>query len=127
MKKTSTPFVLILTLLISTSFKSAEMLNRPLGECGVSQIYQSIEPESDVKALTTYGELEDVELLLVPTKLDVGVYEIQITRKGSNIYKVEGTKFYIETRYCYEYATFEDAILKIESSYGYTKGTIYFD
>lgn len=77
--------------------------------------------------MTSGGDLEEAELILIPTKIEEGTYQIEITRKGSNIYKLEGTKYYIETRYCYEYATYDDAILKVESNYGYQKGTVYFD
>lgn len=126
MNKTIFSLVIFLTLISSISMTPVKKKFGLVSECGVSQFYEYIEPESDVKALTINGELEDVELLLVPTRLDVGVYEIRITRKGSNIYKLEGTKFYIETRYCYEYATNDEAILKVENAYGYTKGTIYF-
>jgi len=33
---------------------------------------------------------------------------------------------YIETRYCYEYAYRDDAILILDSYYGYTKGEVAF-
>lgn len=97
------------------------------GECDVVDFYEAIDPESGVKVLTSSGDLDEPELILVPSKLETGAYEIEVTRKGSNIYKVQGTSYYIETRYCYEYATYEDVILKVESQYGYTKGKIYFD
>lgn len=61
------------------------------------------------------------------SKLDPGIYEVEVTRKGNDLYKVEGTSFYLETRYCYEYAYSETVILKIESNYGYTKGKIIFE
>jgi len=96
-------------------------------DCDVAEFYQAIEPDYGVKVLTTSGDIEDAELILVPARIEEGTYEIEITRKGSNIYKLEGTKYYIETRYCYEYATYDDAILKVDNNYGYTKGKIYFD
>lgn len=34
-----------------------------------------------------------------------------MTRKGSNLYKVDGKDVWIETRYCYEYGYYEDAVL----------------
>lgn len=56
-----------------------------------------------------------------------GIFKIEVTRKESNLYKVEGTDYYIETRYCYEYTTHDEVILKVESNYGYGKGTIIFN
>jgi len=45
-------------------------------------------------------------------------YKVQVTRKGENLYLVEGIgkNIYIKTAYCYEYATWEDAILVIDGS-----------
>ncbi|MGY0408250.1 MAG: hypothetical protein ACWIPJ_07855 [Polaribacter sp.] len=96
-------------------------------ECDVKEFYKAVEPDNDVKVLTTSGDLEEAELILVPTKMEEGTFKIEVTRKGSNIYKVEGTNYYIETRYCYEYATYDEVILKVESNYGYDKGTIIFN
>lgn len=115
----------ILTIGISISFTTLQYTSSE-EECDVSNFYEAIEPGSGVKVLSTSGELDDVELILVPAKIEEGVYEIEITRKGSNIYKLEGTKFYIETRYCHEYVTYDDAVIKVESNFGYTKGTVYF-
>ncbi|MDZ4748794.1 MAG: hypothetical protein SH808_09920, partial [Saprospiraceae bacterium] len=72
------------------------------------------------KVLTTFGNLEDAETILVPTKFDLGDYSVRLTRKASNLYHVEGTDFYIATKYGYEYSTYDDAILSVESQYGYT-------
>jgi hypothetical protein len=39
-------------------------------------------------------------------------YEVNLTRKGSNVYKIDGKDIIIQTRYCYVYAYSEEAILK---------------
>ena len=41
-----------------------------------------------------------------------GTYELSVSRAGSNVYKVDGKRILIETRYCYVYAYSESAILK---------------
>lgn len=92
----------------------------------VAQIYEGIELQSGSKSIDTYGNVEDAKIVLVPTKLDEGKYSIELTKIDSNIYKIDGTSLYIETRYCYEYATRDDAVLIIESNYGYTKGEVIF-
>ncbi len=114
----------ILGIILLTSYTSVKSNG---DECEVKEFYKVVEPDDDVKVLTKSGDLEEVELILVPTKMEEGTFKIELTRKGSNIYKVEGTSYYIETRYCYEYATYDDAILKVESNYGYTKGEIIFN
>jgi hypothetical protein len=95
-------------------------------KCDVKHFYKAIEAESDVKVLTKGGEFEEAERILVPTKLDEGKYKLSLTRKASNLYKVEAQDIYIETRYCYEYAIGDDVILIVESNYGYDKGEIIF-
>ena len=39
-------------------------------------------------------------------------YEVNLTRKGSNVYKIDGKDIIIQTRYCYVYAYSEEAIFK---------------
>lgn len=49
-------------------------------------------------------------------------YEVTVTRKGANLYKVDGKEILIRTKYCYEYAYSETAIL---DAYG-TTGDLKF-
>ena len=49
---------------------------------------------------------------LAPAKLESGVYDVSVTRKGKDIYRADGTGTYIVTRYCYEYAYSERAVLR---------------
>jgi len=51
-------------------------------------------------------------------------YEVNLTRKGSNVYKVNGKDIIIQTRYCYVYAYSEEAIFKTS---GYGGEIIFFD
>lgn len=51
-------------------------------------------------------------------------YEVNLTRKGSNVYKIDGKDTIIQTRYCYVYAYSEEAIFK---SSGYGGEVIFFD
>jgi hypothetical protein len=110
--------IILTSFLFTTSYGQTK--------CDVKNFYKAIEAESDVKVLTTGGEVEEAEYILVPTKLDEGKYKLSVTRKASNLYKVDGQDIYIETRYCYEYATGDDVILIVESNYGYDKGEIIF-
>lgn len=50
-------------------------------------------------------------------------YEVNLTRKGSNAYKIDGKDIIIQTRYCYVYAYSEEAILKTS---GYGGEVIFF-
>lgn len=51
-------------------------------------------------------------------------YEMNLTRKGSNVYKIDGKDIIIQTRYCYVYAYSEEAIFKTS---GYGGEVIFFD
>lgn len=51
-------------------------------------------------------------------------YEVNLTRKGSNVYKIDGKDIFIQTRSCYVYAYSEEAILKTS---GYGGEIIFFD
>ena len=50
-------------------------------------------------------------------------YKVNVTRKGSNVYKTT-SGLYIITKYCYEYSYGESAILKYEK-YGYDNKLIF--
>jgi len=123
MGKASLIIVTLSIIVLFGGFYSSNMS----AECDIKKIYEETIPEDyDTKVLTRNGEIEEVESILIPTNIKTGDYKISLSRKASNLYKVVGTKYYIETRFCYEYATYGDAILSIESSYGYTVGRIYF-
>lgn len=86
----------------------------------VAQIYKAVEMDRGSKSIDNYGNIKEAKTILVPTKMDEGKYSVELTRIDSNFYKIEGTSYYIETRYCYEYAYRDDAVLIIESNYSST-------
>lgn len=51
-------------------------------------------------------------------------YEVNLSRKGSNVYKIDGKDIIIQTRYCYVYAYSEEAIFKTS---GYGGEVIFFN
>ena len=51
-------------------------------------------------------------------------YEVNLTRKGSNVYKIDGKDIIFQTRHCYVYAYSEEAIFKAS---GYGGEVIFFD
>ena len=63
-----------------------------------------------------------MSLLVAPAQAEN--YEVNLTRKGSNVYKIDGKDIIIQTRYCYVYAYSEEAIFK---SSGYGGEVIFFD
>ena len=91
----------------------------------IVEIYERIDVPSGTKASDGYS-VEEIEYIFVPTAIDIGRYSIEISKEDSNLYRVCGTDLYVETRYCYEYASYTDAILVVESNYGYDKGDLIF-
>jgi len=61
-------------------------------------------------------------LALLSFVVNAGDYNLSVTRKGSNLYKVDGNDIFIHTRYCYEYVYYADVVLRMS---GHT-GTITF-
>lgn len=49
---------------------------------------------------------------------EAGNYEVSVTRKGSNVYKVDAKDIIIQTRYCYEYVYSENSFLKMNGYFG---------
>ncbi len=92
----------------------------------VACIYESVDIPNGTKALDTWSNLKEVKAVYIPTKVDIGKYDVEVTRIDANFYKICGTNLYIETRYCYEYATREEVVLNISSNYGYTRGEVIF-
>jgi hypothetical protein len=111
----------LLCLLTLTSY------NKPLSsECDIEAFYKGVTPTEGTKILNSSDDLEDVKLLLIPMDIDKGNYVIKLTRKSSNLYKVENKNIYIVTRICTEFSFNQEVILKVEGGFGYTKGKIIF-
>ena len=92
----------------------------------ISHLYVEVIPQTKTLSLS-YTGVEEVQVLLVETDdLDEGIYEVNVTRKDSHIYKIDGTDYYIEMPYCYEYCYSEKAILKVDYGYG-TVGALIFE
>jgi hypothetical protein len=125
MKKHPLLFSLVV-LLLCTSFTTIK--SGPTTTCDILNFYKAVTPEdSDTKVLTTSGDIEGVDLILVPTKPEIKTYKVTLTRKTTNLYKVEVSNLYIETNYCAEFPTDKEVVLKVSSSYGNVKGVLSYE
>ena len=52
-------------------------------------------------------------------------YKVSVTRISQNIYREETSRAIIATRYCYEYAYSEDAILVWDGPYSFSNKLIF--
>lgn len=57
-------------------------------------------------------------LALLPALVQADDYQVSVSREGRNIYKVVGKEIYIHTRYCYEYVSYEDSLLRMAGTSG---------
>jgi len=122
MKKHPLLFSLVV-LLLCTSFTTTKKGSTT--SCDIVNFYKAVSPEdSDTKVLTPSGDLEAVDLILVPTKPEIRTYKVILTRKGSNLYKVDQANLYIETNYCVEFPSDKEVTLVVKSSYGVSKGSL---
>lgn len=120
-------FRLLLLLLTTVLVSSASsVLHTSSKIYDLTGVYEKVELESGSKSMDSYGNIKDAKAVFVPTKIDTGKYEVELTRIDSNFYQIYGTNLYVETKYCYEYAARDDAILNITSNYGYTRGEVIF-
>jgi hypothetical protein len=114
-------FVLVAGLLITVlSYVQAD------DSYEIAEIYGVQDVERGTLAITRNSRTEEVEKILTPIRLDTGRYRVSVRRIDSDLYQITGKDIYIKTRYCYEYVYNEEVILEITSSYGYSKGKIYF-
>lgn len=113
--------IFVLVFVLSNIFLHAQ------NKYDIAGIYSGKDVQyENVKVVDIFDNVEDAKLLLVKSELDEGVYEVTVTRKANNIYSIDGTEIYIQTKFCYVYGIRQNAILKINSRYSYNKGEIIF-
>lgn len=118
--------ILIIVCIPLFSFATLNYSSTSSSSYDIAAIYEKVELKDGAKSIDSYGNVKDAKAVLVPTKIDTGKYQVELTRIDTNFYQICGTSLYIETKYCYEYAMREDAILNITSNYGYTRGEVIF-
>ena len=117
------PLFITATLILSAS---TTISSSQANSYDIAGIYEKQELKSGSKVIDSYNDVKEAKYVLIPTKIDTGKYSVELTRIDSNFYQICGTSIVIETKYCYEYATRDDAVLNITSSYGYTRGEVIF-
>ena len=79
------------------------------------------------KLLFSNGNECDVKQIYEEKAVSIGQYALTVNRVESNFYEDPNQDVIINTRYCYNYAYSQEAILTVDSPYGYNIGTILFD
>ena len=129
MKQIVNFFIVIISSLVGclvlTSY-SFDGSNSSSDSYDIAGIFEKVEVPDGSKVLISFDGLKETDAIFVPSKLETGKYTVEVTRVEGNFYQICDTDLYVETRYCYEYATREEVVLNITSNYGYTKGEIIF-
>lgn len=112
--------VLLITILLITLVLHAT-------EYDILAIYEKVELPSGSKSCDSYGRIDDAKYVLVPIRLDDGKYVVELTKEDTNLYRIVGTDYYVELRYCYEYCYSEEVVMILESSYLTNFGKVVFD
>ena len=94
--------------------------------CEIENIFLAKDVPDGALSLSSSGNTEEIRKILLPTKLDIGKYSINIKRIDGNLYSVGSSDTYIKTKHCYEYTYGSQAILNITSPYGSTNGKVIF-
>jgi hypothetical protein len=70
-----------------------------------------------------------VVVLVVTTGLAEGAnrYKVSVTRKDSNLYAIDGTSYWLKTKYCYEYAYSQDAVIVWEGAGSFSNKLVFLD
>ena len=118
---------ILMTYMMTVLFTSSSSLSASQANSyDIAGIYEKTELKAGSKAINSYNDVTDAKFVLIPIRVDTGKYEVELTRIDTNFYQIYGTSLVIETKYCHEYATRDDAILSITSNYGYTRGEVIF-
>lgn len=112
--------VILICLMVSATIALAD-------EYTVVCVYEKQRVEYGVKAIDNLDNIQEISCLLVPTKVDEGTYSVLLTRKDTNLYKIEGTDLYLETQFCFEICIMEEAVLVIHNYGDISFGTVIFE
>lgn len=95
--------------------------------CDVRGAYKAVDAPAGTLAITSLGEVQEISAVIVPTTLDAGTYEISVTRKGQDLYVVEGAGIYLRTFACFEYAYSQKAVFRYQGGNYVGAGKLIFE
>ena len=99
----------------------------PSTSCDVRGVFREVDLPMGAMVQTGVGDLEEAQVLLVPANVESGAYDLTVTRKATNTYKVVGSNLYVITRYCFEFGFSQKATLRYQSAGTYGAGTLTFE
>jgi hypothetical protein len=125
MRLASSAALLVLALLAVVTSPLDPQIRRT-NVCELRAIFDAATAPSGTMALTPLGELADIDMILVPKSMDVGMYGVTVSRAAQDLYHVDGTQVYITTAYCNEYTRGATAVLRYAGGRGAGSGKLEF-
>lgn len=105
-----------LLFLISFSPISAQSF-RNWEEHDVIRFYEKIELDS----YTLDSEGEEIDEIFIPTKVEDGLYEVEVYKVSSKLYQIRETNIYMYFRYSPYLYNYDEGVLEVS----YSSGTFY--
>jgi hypothetical protein len=111
---------LLMSLVIGSSAQP------PPTKCDIANILVGEELDSESKVLSRHGAFTSASVLFRPSEMEVGEYDVLLTRRTTNIYKIANTETHIETRHCFRSGLEVPARIYITDTKAFNKGYIVF-
>jgi hypothetical protein len=92
----------------------------------VTGLYENVSAPEGSIALTSTGEIEKIQKILIPKDAEVGTYDVNVTRCAEDLYEIDGRDLFVRTRFCRKHGTSMSAVLRITASSGQTLGELVF-
>lgn len=108
---------LILSILFFFPLLSFSQSYKDWDEHDVIQFYKKIELDS--YSLDKNGE--EIDEIYVPTKVDDGLYEVEVYKVSSKLYQIRETNIYMFFRYSPYLYNYDEGVLEVS----YNSGTFY--
>jgi hypothetical protein len=108
---------LIIVLLLFVPFIGFGQTYKDWEDHDVVRFYEKI----DLDSYTLDADGEEIDEIFVPTKVDNGIYEVEVYKISSKLYRIQGTNIYMYFRYSPYLYSYDEGILEVS----YNSGTFY--
>lgn len=108
---------LIIALLLFVPFIGFGQTYKDWEDHDVVRFYEKI----DLDSYTLDADGEEIDEIFVPTKVDNGIYEVEVYKISSKLYRIQGTNIYMYFRYSPYLYSYDEGILEVS----YNSGTFY--
>lgn len=75
----------------------------------------------DLDSYTLDDEGEEITEIYIPTKVEDGIYEVEVYKISSKLYQIRGTNVYMFFRYSPYLYSYDEGVLEVS----YSSGTFY--